>query len=173
MGEGDGAGPKGNDRTDVGHGVHEGDRQEILHILYRQLRGFADAECPQGEDIQQAKGKLDEANGPGEREHVQGLLVVDVVANVEQIPQEEERANFKRGGGWLGCGGGTATGGNQRAGGNDRSRLQIVDSSGLDGSDGREAGSVPGGGGESTGGGRGSGGGFGKASAGCVNRKGR
>lgn len=150
--------------------MHECHGQKVFHILGGQLGGFADAERPQGEDVKQAEGELDEADGPGEGEDVQGLLVVDVVANVKQIPQEKEGANLKRGGGGLGgSGGGTAAGADQGFWGDDGGGLKVVDGSGLDGGGGGwEAGGVAGAEGEGAGGGGEGGGGFGEAGADCV-----
>mmetsp|Transcript_30194 Transcript_30194/g.61580 ORF Transcript_30194/g.61580 Transcript_30194/m.61580 type:complete len:432 (-) Transcript_30194:61-1356(-) len=96
VGEGDGAGAEGDDGADVDAGVAEGDGEEGLEVAARELGGLAEAEEPHGNEVQDAGGHLDGGDGPGVVQHVQGLLVVDVVPDVEQVPQGEVRADLER-----------------------------------------------------------------------------
>ena len=90
--EGDGAGAEGDDGADVDAGVAKGDGEEGLEVGHAQLGGLADAEGPEGAEVRDADGHLNGGDGPGVVEDVEGLLVVDVVADVEEVPEGEVSA---------------------------------------------------------------------------------
>ena len=87
--EGDGAGAEGDDGTDVNAGVAEGDGDQGLQLVETELGGLAQAEEPEGHEVEDARGHLDGRDGPREGEGVESLLVVDVVPDVEEVPQGE------------------------------------------------------------------------------------
>mmetsp|Transcript_53199 Transcript_53199/g.159250 ORF Transcript_53199/g.159250 Transcript_53199/m.159250 type:complete len:351 (-) Transcript_53199:145-1197(-) len=93
--EGDSAGAKGDDGSDVDTGVAESNGEEGLKIVSRELGGLAGAREPQGEEVEDAGGHLNGGDGPGVVEHVEGLLVVNVVSDVEQVPEGEVGADLE------------------------------------------------------------------------------
>ena len=146
MREGDGAGAEGDDGADVDAGVAKGDGEEGLEVGHAQLGGLADAEGPEGAEVRDADGHLDGGDGPGIAEDVEGLLVVDVVADVEEVPEGEVSAGHE---GVLqaglvvlgGLGGGTSRGregdGGGRSAGDGLERLDGSDGGGGLSSSGR------------------------------------
>mmetsp|Transcript_18173 Transcript_18173/g.38513 ORF Transcript_18173/g.38513 Transcript_18173/m.38513 type:complete len:386 (+) Transcript_18173:329-1486(+) len=90
--EGDGACAEGDDGANVRAQVAERDRDERLHVLGRELGRLTDAGEPEREAIRDAHEELQGGHRVRDRQRVQRLLVVDVVPNVEEIPEGKEAA---------------------------------------------------------------------------------
>lgn len=95
VGEGDGSGSEGDDGTDVDTSVAKGNREESLEVGHAQLRSLAKLEKPHRDEVQDTGGHLDGGDGPWVAEDVEGLLVVDIVGNVEKVPQGEVGTDLK------------------------------------------------------------------------------
>ena len=70
-------------------GVEEGDWEEGCVGGRLELWNRAQPQRPEGENPQQPTTKLDRCHSVREREGVEDHFVVDVVGNVEPIPQHE------------------------------------------------------------------------------------
>ena len=95
VGEGNGSGSEGDNGTDVDTGVAKGNREESLEVGHAQLRGLAKLEKPHRNEVQDTGSHLDGGDGPWVAKDVKGLLVVDIVGNVEKVPQREVGTDLK------------------------------------------------------------------------------
>ena len=93
--KGNGSSSEGNDGTNVNTGVAKGDREKSLHVGETQLRGLAKSEKPQWDKIEDTGGHLQGSNGPWVTEDIKGLLIVDIVGNVEKVPQGKVGTNLE------------------------------------------------------------------------------
>ena len=89
VGEGNDSSSKGDDGTDVDTSVAKGNREESLEVGHAQLRSLAKLEKPHRDEVQDTGGHLNGGDGPWVAKDVEGLLVVDVVGNVEKVPQRD------------------------------------------------------------------------------------
>ncbi len=95
MGEGNGSSSEGDDGTDVDTGVAKSDGEKSLEVGHAQLRSLAKLEKPHRNKVQDTCGHLDGGNGPWVSKGIKGLLVVDIVGNVEKVPQGEVGTDLK------------------------------------------------------------------------------
>mmetsp|Transcript_22320 Transcript_22320/g.48478 ORF Transcript_22320/g.48478 Transcript_22320/m.48478 type:complete len:274 (+) Transcript_22320:452-1273(+) len=93
--EGDGSGSKGNDGSNVNSSVAKGDGEESLQVVHAEFRSLAKTKSPKGSKVEDTSGHLDGGNSPWESEGVESLLVVDVVSNVEEVPESEVASSFE------------------------------------------------------------------------------
>ena len=91
----DGTSSEGDDSTNVNTSVAKGNRDEGLDLRGVEFGGFADSQKPERNEVSNTGGHLHGGNGPWVGEGVQRLLVVDIVSNVEKVPQSEVRGNLK------------------------------------------------------------------------------
>ena len=106
--------PKCNHRTNVHSCVAQRNRKQRLQIALAELGCRADPSRPQRNEVGKPGGHLDRRNRPRVCNRVQRLLVVDVVAYVEEIPEGEVGAGLDgvfHGGGGGGGGGSTVING--------------------------------------------------------------
>ena len=89
VGKGNGSSSEGDDGTDVNTGMAKGNGEESLEVSEAQLGSLAKFEKPQRDKVKETGGHLQGSNGPWEAKDVEGLLVVDIVGNVEKVPQSE------------------------------------------------------------------------------------
>jgi hypothetical protein len=75
--------------------VAKGNREKFLHIGETQLRSLAKSEKPQWHKIEETGGHLQGGNCPWEAEDIKGLLIVDIVGNVEKVPQGKVGTNLE------------------------------------------------------------------------------
>mmetsp|Transcript_28086 Transcript_28086/g.74280 ORF Transcript_28086/g.74280 Transcript_28086/m.74280 type:complete len:623 (-) Transcript_28086:10-1878(-) len=97
VGEGHGAGPEGRDGGHLPEGEAHADGRQLEHVVLRHARRRAEAGAPHEEGDGNARGQLDPRDGPGGAEDVQEDLVLDVVLDVEEVPE----ADVERQGGGL------------------------------------------------------------------------
>ncbi len=95
VGEGDSSGSEGDDGTDVDTSMAKGNREESLEVGHAQLRSLAKLEKPHRDEVEDTGGHLDGGDGPWVAKDVEGLLVVDIVGNVEKVPQGEVGTDLK------------------------------------------------------------------------------
>ncbi|KAL7521955.1 hypothetical protein ACHAWX_006657 [Stephanocyclus meneghinianus] len=87
--EGNGTGAESDDGSHVDAGVAESNGEEGLEIGTREFGGLAQSESPEGGKVEDARGHLDSGDGPWKVEGVESLFVVDVVSDVEEVPEGE------------------------------------------------------------------------------------
>mmetsp|Transcript_7252 Transcript_7252/g.10675 ORF Transcript_7252/g.10675 Transcript_7252/m.10675 type:complete len:277 (+) Transcript_7252:2030-2860(+) len=91
-----GSGSKGDDGSNVHTSVAKGNGEQGLEVTATKLRSSADTSQPQRHEVKASGNHLDCGNGPWEGKSVEGLFVVDVVGNVEEVPQGEVASSLKR-----------------------------------------------------------------------------
>mmetsp|Transcript_24994 Transcript_24994/g.46086 ORF Transcript_24994/g.46086 Transcript_24994/m.46086 type:complete len:277 (-) Transcript_24994:277-1107(-) len=96
VGERHGAGTQGNHGPDVHAGMAEGNGKQRLQIIHTKLGCFAESSEPEGDEVENTGGHLDGGDGPWKGEGVECLLVVDVVTDVEEVPEAEVRGYLER-----------------------------------------------------------------------------
>jgi len=89
VGKGNGSSSEGDDGTNVNTGVAKSNREKSLEVGTAQLRGFAHTKKPQWDEVKDTTGHLQSSNSPWVLEDIKSLLVVDIVGNVEKVPQGE------------------------------------------------------------------------------------
>ena len=87
VGEGNGSSSEGNDGTDMDTSVAKGDGEKSLHLREIQLGGLAESKKPHGDEVEDTGGHLEGSNSPWVLEDIKGLLIVDIVSNVEKVPK--------------------------------------------------------------------------------------
>mmetsp|Transcript_1829 Transcript_1829/g.2738 ORF Transcript_1829/g.2738 Transcript_1829/m.2738 type:complete len:327 (+) Transcript_1829:137-1117(+) len=85
--KGNGSGSKGDDCSNVYSSVAKGDGEKSLKVTHTELRRLTDSKKPHGHEVGNSSGHLESGDGPWERQGIQGLLVVNVVSDVKQIPE--------------------------------------------------------------------------------------
>ena len=93
MREADGHGGEAQVRGDVPERVHGGRLDEVSKLLLVNRaaeRRILEAERVQHGAVDGADNHVHGGNGPRERELVEERLVVDVEANVQRVPEEDE-----------------------------------------------------------------------------------
>lgn len=96
MSERNGSGTESNHGSNVDTSVAKGNGEEGLHIIQTELGSFSDPKSPKWGKVEDTSGHLDSSNSPWESEHIQSLLVVDIIGNVEEVPKCEVRSDLER-----------------------------------------------------------------------------
>mmetsp|Transcript_18623 Transcript_18623/g.29157 ORF Transcript_18623/g.29157 Transcript_18623/m.29157 type:complete len:362 (+) Transcript_18623:342-1427(+) len=97
VGEGHSPSAQGDDCRHMGQGVHGADGEEGFDVLHGELRGLSDAKEPHGHEEENAGHHLHGCHSPGCWDSVEGFLVVDVIPNVQSVPQTEVHTNLQSG----------------------------------------------------------------------------
>ena len=95
MGKGNGSSSEGDDGTDVNTGVAKGNREKSLHIGDTQLRCLTNSKKPHGYKVEATGGHLHGSNSPRVAKDIKSLLIVDIVSNVEKVPQGKVGTDLK------------------------------------------------------------------------------
>mmetsp|Transcript_6939 Transcript_6939/g.9056 ORF Transcript_6939/g.9056 Transcript_6939/m.9056 type:complete len:309 (+) Transcript_6939:319-1245(+) len=95
VGKGDGSSTKGNDGTNMDTGVAKSNGKKGLKLRSIELGGLTGTSEPHRNEVKDTGGHLDGGNGPGEVKDIQGLLVVDIVSDVEKVPESKVHSNGK------------------------------------------------------------------------------
>ena len=93
--ERDGSGSESNHGSDVDSRVAKSDGEERLEVSNTQLGGLAETGEPKRSKVEDSSGHLDGGDRPGVGQDVQGPLVVDVVTNVEEVPEGKVSTNLE------------------------------------------------------------------------------
>ena len=95
VGKRHGSSSEGDDGSNVYTSVAKGDGEQGLKVAATKLRGLTKTSQPHRNEIKASGNHLDSCDGPWEGKGVKSLLVVDVVGNVEEVPQGEVASGLK------------------------------------------------------------------------------
>mmetsp|Transcript_611 Transcript_611/g.864 ORF Transcript_611/g.864 Transcript_611/m.864 type:complete len:309 (+) Transcript_611:271-1197(+) len=95
VGKRDGSSTKSDNSTNVDTSVAESNGEKGLELRSVELGGLTGTGEPQRKEVEDTGGHLNGSNGPGEVKNVQCLLVVDIVSNVEKVPESKVHTNGK------------------------------------------------------------------------------
>jgi hypothetical protein len=87
MGKGNRSSSESDNGTNVNTGVAKSNWEKSLEFRETQLGSLTKPKKPHRDKVQDTSGHLDGGDGPWEVEDIEGLLIVDIVGNVEKVPQ--------------------------------------------------------------------------------------
>jgi hypothetical protein len=122
MSKGDGSRSKSNYGSDVHTSVAKGDREKGLEVRTAKLGSLTEASQPERDKVKNTGSHLKGGNCPGVGKDIKGLLVVDIVSNIEEVPESKVSAHLdglRHRTLWLlfSLGNGTASSGESKGGG--------------------------------------------------------
>lgn len=80
---------QGNHSGDVTDDMGDGNRKQCVDCITVQDWGFTEAQSPDGHNPQRSDSQLDPRHKPRDREPGKGLLVRNVINDVESVPEED------------------------------------------------------------------------------------
>jgi hypothetical protein len=86
---------KSDDSSNVDTSMAKRNGEESLHIRETKLGCLTKSENPHGYEVSDSGSHLEGSNGPGQRHSIQCLLVVDIVPDVEKVPQGEVNSSLE------------------------------------------------------------------------------